>query len=110
MEGHYVSHLSKIVEDAIAEVEAVASKGARAIDMRGLVVEEALSGIAEAGEITWPRLVKDKITYLNNTDPSIGLVYLEVLKEHDLVKTRLNVRRDVQVVSLTDKGLCHVKG
>lgn len=91
------------------EILAVMERGSEAVDLDGLIVEELLAGIDQAGKITFHRLVKDRVFLLNahNTsraDHKTADAFLKRLHDEDLVFIGLTAR-GTDVVTLTPKGL-----
>jgi len=108
LEAGYARTLFDLVESAEAEVNRVNKRGARAIQLDGLVVEEILAGIADAGEITWKRLVKERAICLQQANERASKAYLSKLQRAGLVKKRVT-RRGSDIVSLTPRGLSRAK-
>jgi len=89
------------VEDEINKARIV---GPRAVDPRGTVTKEIMTGISLVGTITWRRLLKDHVAFLNSVDGAVSSAYLTRLKQEGLIQVRSSKRQD-PVVSLTPKGV-----
>lgn len=103
------------IQDMLAmsevEIAEVKKRGAEAVNLDGLIVEELLAGIAEAGEITFRRLVKDRVFLLTheNSDNATADSFLKRLKDEELVFVGSTNRGD-NIVRLTPKGMKFRKG
>ncbi len=89
-----------------AEISEVKKHGAKAVNLDGLIVEELLAGIAEAGEITFRRLVKDRVFLLTheNSDNVTADAFLKRLKDEGFIKVGSTARND-NIVKLTPEGM-----
>lgn len=102
-EEPYPKRLLDIIEGAEDEVKRAGLRGYKEISLDGLVVEEILAGLKANAEVTWKRLIKDHVPYLNGASEAATNAYLIALKRSGLVATRLSKRRD-EIVSLSEKG------
>ena len=108
LEEPYPRRLAQIIAGAEREVANVAKRGAKAVNVDGLIVEEILDGLRTTGQITWRRLLKDRITFLNSTNEVVTGAYLQRLLAEKLVVATVNQRR-ATVVTLTKKGLARAQ-
>ena len=90
------------------EIESVSKGGSRLVNVKGLVVEEIMAGIAHAGQLTWVRLVKDHVPFFNGVAARTTKFYLHRLQAEELVCVEHNTR-GIQIVGLTPEGLQFVK-
>ena len=96
--------LRERIEGVELEISIVTEKGAKAVNVNGLVVEEILSGLLGAIQITWRRLVKDHVAFLNRIDSETCDYYLERLHSEGLIEITTNSRgSDVVVLSSTGR-------
>lgn len=102
-EEPYPKRLLDIIEATEDEVERAGMRGYKEISLDGLVIEEILAGLKANTELTWKRLVKDHVSYLNGASEAATNAYLIALKKSGLVVTRRSTRRD-EIVSLSEKG------
>jgi len=108
MNDGYAKNLQEIIAGVDREIEAVAEHGFERVNINGLVCEEILAGIANAGQITWRRLVKDHVAFLNNSSSETADAYLTALHRAGLVSLDKSTR-GIHVVSLSPRGLLFVK-
>lgn len=99
----YAQRISDQEATAKSEVVAVVAEGIRAVNVNGLVVDQILMGIAESGNVTYRRLIKDKVRYIARQAPKIHEVFLERLVAEGLVTTHPLPRKQ-KMAALTDKG------
>jgi len=104
LDDGYPKTLCEIIAGVDEEIKSVVESGFKKIDVNGLVCEEILAGIATAGQITWRRLVKDHVAFLNNASTETADAYLTRLQIDGLVLTDRSVR-GIDVVMLSPKGL-----
>ena len=104
----YAKRIYDIVLGVEHEIQCATKHGPSAVDVDGKVSEEILAGIASAGEVTWRRLVKDQVAFLNNVSAAVADVYLVKLRKAGLVKIHLTARNS-EVVTLTRKGIQKVR-
>jgi hypothetical protein len=90
-------------DEARREVNEVEEKGAEAVNPEGLVCDEILGAIAEAGKVTYRRLIKDWVLYLYNRESHIAESFLERLIAEGLVTT-MPLPRGQKMAVLTEKG------
>ena len=102
-EESYPKRLLRLVEAAEDEVKRARARGAEEIDIDGLVVEEILAGLKANAELTWVRLIKDHVPFLNGEGEEVSGAYLRALKGAGLIRGRISARR-VEFVSLTEAG------
>jgi len=101
--------LAASIEAAEEEVRTVAKCGVRAVDLHGLIVEEILDTLSSGRVMTWRRLLKEHVAFLNRANPKTTDCYLRALKRAGLVEVSFNKRRN-EVVTLTKKGQAFVRG
>jgi hypothetical protein len=99
----YPRALKAILDGVDKELEAVRQRGEKAVRLDGLVVEEILEGIRNNGRLTWRRLLKDHIAFLNNADALVGDAYLTKLRKNGLIAVT-QTRRGCEIVTLTEKA------
>lgn len=104
----YPKALMAIMKGVEDELEAVKVRGAKGVRLDGLVVEEILTGIGSNGSLTWRRLLKDHVAFLNNVEDAVGDAYLRKLRASGLVAVT-HTRRGGEVVSLSAKGFAHIR-
>jgi hypothetical protein len=105
----YPRALASILESVEQEIETVGRCGAKAVRLTGLVVEEILAGIATHGRLTWPRLIKDHVAFLNGVPEPVSNAYLDCLKAYGLVDIT-QTQRGCEVVALSVKGFTILRG
>jgi hypothetical protein len=100
----YPKMLERKLEEVAEEIKKTRAHGPRSIDPRGTVAKEILSGIALVGSITWRRLLKDHVVFLNGASAIVTRAYLDRLRQEGLIEVTSSKRQD-PVVSLTPRGL-----
>lgn len=105
--GDYPKSLAAVLGGVAEEIERVGKVGHKAVQLDGLVVEEILAGIAGNGRLTWLRLLKDHVAFLNNASEEVCAAYLASLTKNDLVRVT-HTKRGCEVVELTTKGLARL--
>lgn len=109
LNGGYAKELFEMVEAADNEILRAAKVGKSAIDINGLIVREILKTLINIEKITWRRLLKDHVSFLNDATTKTTGHYLRVIKDAGFVEVGMN-GRNVAVVSLTELGLRHARG
>jgi hypothetical protein len=99
----YPKALTAILSDVEKELEDVRRRGEKAVRLNGLVVEEILEGIRNNGRLTWRRLIKDHVAFLNSAPMSVSYAYLTKLQASGLVDVT-QTRRGGEIVTLTKKA------
>lgn len=105
----YPKALITVLEGVEEELHDVQQRGEKAVRLNGLVVEEILAGIASNGRLTWRRLLKDHVAFLNNATETVSNAYLNKLQTSGLIDVALT-RRGGDVVSLSSKGFTLLRG
>lgn len=90
----------KGVEEELADVKV---RGAAAVRLNGLVVEEILEGIRNNGKLTWRRLLKDHVAFLNNATAKVCGAYFDRLTSDGLIDAT-QTRRGGDIVTLSEKA------
>ena len=99
----YAQKVAAVEERARSEVAAVIANGPSAVNIEGLIVDEILAGIAEAGHVTYRRLIKNSVIYLARHDSSVADLFLERLVQEELVTVGQTKRGSI-IATLTAKG------
>lgn len=103
LEEAYPKRLVEMIARAEDEIARAGARGHKEIDLDGLVAEEILAGLKANTELTWKRLVKDHVPFLNGASERVTDAYLKALKRAGLLSCRLSKRND-EIVSLSEKG------